>query len=121
MNPLLLAAGALTLCAAVPALAAQESQWPGFRGPNHNGVALAGNPPTEWGDEKNLAWKLELPGPGASSPIVVGDRIYVTCYTGYGHYLDDGGAPKRLALHLTIVDRNTGKLIANTQMATRTV
>ncbi len=114
MNPLLLAAGALTLCAAVPALAAQESQWPGFRGPNHNGVALAGNPPTEWGDEKNLAWKLELPGPGASSPIVVGDRIYVTCYTGYGHYLDDGGAPKRLALHLTIVDRNTGKLIANT-------
>jgi len=52
--------------------------WPQFRGPNAAGVAVGDKPlPTEIGPTKNVIWKLPLP-PGHSSPVVVGDRIYVT-------------------------------------------
>ena len=58
--------------------------WSGFRGPNGQGFAKAKNLPTEWSDEKNVAWKTDLPGWGSSSPISVGDKLYVTCYSGFG-------------------------------------
>ncbi|MCX7825652.1 MAG: PQQ-binding-like beta-propeller repeat protein, partial [Verrucomicrobiae bacterium] len=59
--------------------------WPQFRGPNGNGIAPAdAKPPTVWSDTKNLQWKVGLPGPGSSSPIVWGNRVFVTCYSGYG-------------------------------------
>ena len=78
-------------------LPAQDLHWAGFRGTAHDGVADAGaRPPATWSADKNLAWKKELPGPGSSSPIIVGDRVFVYCYSGYGNYLDDGGDPKKL-------------------------
>ena len=46
--------------------------------------------PLEWSDDAGVAWKVDLPGPGSSTPLVVGDRLYVTCYTGYG-VSDDAG------------------------------
>ncbi len=53
--------------------------WPNFRGPTHNGTSDTANPPTEWSEEKNIKWKVELPGPGNnSSPIVWGDKVFVT-------------------------------------------
>lgn len=59
--------------------------WPQFRGPKGQGVADAsGVLPYVWNDELNVAWKSVLPGFGASSPIVLGDRVYLTCYSGYG-------------------------------------
>jgi outer membrane protein assembly factor BamB len=88
--------------------AAQQPLWPGFRGPHGDGVARADKPPTSWSDDENVAWKLDLPGAGASSPIVVGDRVLLTCYTGYGKYEDDGGEPGKLEQHLVCVDRVTG-------------
>ena len=51
--------------------------WPQWRGPSLNGVA-AGDAPTEWSDTKNVAWKVEIPGRGFSSPVVWGDRIFIT-------------------------------------------
>ncbi|MHC4512061.1 MAG: outer membrane protein assembly factor BamB family protein [Planctomycetota bacterium] len=104
---------AIASIAIVPLLlaATKAQEWPGFRGPGHDGVARDAKPPTKWSDTENLAWKTELPGPGSSSPIVVGDRIYVTCYTGYGDYLDDGGDPGELVHHLTCIDRAKGKLL----------
>jgi outer membrane protein assembly factor BamB len=58
--------------------AAQRQQfWPEWRGPQQTGVSPSAKPPTEWSETKNLRWKLELPGRGASSPIVWGDRVYV--------------------------------------------
>ena len=65
-------------------LAAAES-WPQFRGPgglatSPDGAAI----PLEWGEKKNLKWKTSMPGPGSSSPVFVGNRLFVTCYTGYG-------------------------------------
>lgn len=54
------------------------SAWPQWRGPLANGVAPRANPPIEWSETKNLRWKVALPGKGHSSPIVFGDRVYVT-------------------------------------------
>ncbi|MBI2924510.1 MAG: PQQ-like beta-propeller repeat protein [Verrucomicrobia bacterium] len=51
--------------------------WPQWRGPLANGVAPHANPPIEWGENKNIRWKIALPGKGHSSPIVVGDRVFL--------------------------------------------
>jgi outer membrane protein assembly factor BamB len=69
----------LLLLASAPLIA---DDWPQFRGPGGLGRSSATNVPTEWSDDKNLLWKAKLPGRGASSPIVVGDKIYVTCWSG---------------------------------------
>jgi len=58
-----------------------------------------------------MKWKVALPGPGSSSPIVVGDRIFVTCWSGYGVDRGNPGDQKALRLHLICLDRNTGKTI----------
>ena len=62
-----------------PAVGAEAGEWwSSWRGPTGNGVALGGNPPTEWSEEKNVRWKVAVPGFGQSSPVIWGDRIYVT-------------------------------------------
>ncbi len=60
-------------------LAAADSNWPQFRGPSASGVG-SGSPPLEWNGEsgKNIRWKTEIPGLGHSSPILWGDRIFLT-------------------------------------------
>ena len=52
--------------------------WHQWRGPLANGVATTANPPLEWSETRNVRWKTEIPGRGSSSPIVWGDRIYLT-------------------------------------------
>ena len=42
------------------------------------------NLPIKWDEGTNITWKTKLPGPGASSPIIVGERVFLTCYSGYG-------------------------------------
>lgn len=54
------------------------SDWPNWRGPNHDGSAEATELPTDFSKEKNVRWATVLPGPGASSPIVVGERVFLT-------------------------------------------
>lgn len=56
--------------------------WLQFRGTTGNPVADA-KLPTEWSERENIDWKSNLPGRGLSSPIVVGDRVIVTCSSGY--------------------------------------
>ncbi len=56
--------------------------WPQFRGPGSNSVTSDAQPPINWGDDENIAWKVDLPGRGPSSPIVVGNRVFVTCSSG---------------------------------------
>lgn len=68
----------LTACLLVMlsgALAAEN--WPQWRGPNSQGISKETQVPTEWGPQKNVAWKTPLP-PGHSSPVVWNDRIFVT-------------------------------------------
>jgi outer membrane protein assembly factor BamB len=57
--------------------AARADDWPEFRGPTGQGRAR-GSLPTEWGPEKNVAWKQEIPGEGWSSPVVCDGHIYLT-------------------------------------------
>ena len=55
-----------------------ERFWPQWRGPLGTGVAPYANPPVEWSETKNVRWKTDLPGEGHSTPIVWGDRMFVT-------------------------------------------
>ena len=87
-----------------------EQFWPQWRGPNGDGTTLAEKAPTTWSETKNLKWKLKLPGYGASSPIIWNDRVYLTCYSGYGAG-SRGGSPSGLMRHLVCVDAKTGKSV----------
>lgn len=64
------------------ARAAAPTDWPQFRGPGGLGVSADQGLPLRWGPAENLAWKVALPGQGASSPIVAGPRVIVTCARG---------------------------------------
>jgi outer membrane protein assembly factor BamB len=52
--------------------------WPQFRGPGNNMVVTNASLPTEWSDTQNVLWKTDLNGAGWSSPIVYGDKIFIT-------------------------------------------
>ena len=90
---------------------ARSTDWPCYRGPDRMGIAPPGNEavPLEWNDTTNLVWKTPLIGRGASSPIVWGENVYVTAYTGYGLEKGDPYSNRvKLARHLFCVDRKTG-------------
>lgn len=55
-----------------------DANWPTWRGPSLNGVAPEGAYPLEWSDESGIAWQIDLPGVGGSTPAVWGDRIFIT-------------------------------------------
>jgi outer membrane protein assembly factor BamB len=93
----------LALLTALPFLHAAE--WPCWRGPDGLGVSPEKNLPTEWSKEKNIAWSLELPGKGASSPIIVGDRLYVTTQT------------KETAMRVLAIDRKRGAIAWEREVA----
>ncbi|TWU56254.1 PQQ-binding-like beta-propeller repeat protein [Rubripirellula reticaptiva] len=52
--------------------------WPQWRGPDASGVAEGSEPPTKWSESENIKWKIEVPGVGSSTPIILGDRVYVS-------------------------------------------
>lgn len=86
-------------------------EWPQFRGPSGLGATSDTELPLTWSESENLKWKTELPGPGSSSPIVCGDRIFVTCYSGYGTERGDSGNIEDLQRHLLCLERNDGSVI----------
>lgn len=58
--------------------------WPQWRGPLGSGFAPSADPPVEWSENKNIRWKIELPGSGHSTPIVWGKIIFLTAAEAYG-------------------------------------
>ena len=77
---LMVVATALFLSASIGAQRSdspQDGNWPYWRGQAQNGVA-PGDAPTQWSDTTNVAWKVEIPGRGHSSPVVWGNQIFVT-------------------------------------------
>jgi outer membrane protein assembly factor BamB len=56
---------------------ASAADWPGWRGPAHNGMAI-GDAPLNWSDSQNIKWRTAIPGRGHSSPIVWGDKVFLT-------------------------------------------
>ncbi len=69
---------AALLCLSAPLLA----DWRQFRGNDANCVAEGPAAPTTFSDTENMAWKIDLPGRGLSSPIIVGDRVFLTACSG---------------------------------------
>ncbi|WP_417380544.1 PQQ-binding-like beta-propeller repeat protein [Gimesia sp.] len=89
----------------------QAADWSQFRGPSGNGVSQTTGLPTEWSSEKNIVWKAKLPGHGSSSPVLFGDQVFVTSYTGYGLTEEDNGNPSDLRLHVISVNRDSGEIM----------
>jgi len=65
------------LAAAFGAAAEAPDGWPRWRGPDDDGMAR-GDAPLTWSDKDRIAWKVQVPGRGTSSPVIWGDRIFLT-------------------------------------------
>jgi outer membrane protein assembly factor BamB len=63
------------------ALPACGQDWPQFRGPDGQGRSAERDLPIEWGEQKNVAWKVPVPGRGWSSPVVAAGRVWLTTAT----------------------------------------
>ncbi len=81
--------------------------WTQFRGSGGLGVSDEAGIPTTWSSTENVVWKVEMPGPGASSPITLGDRVFITCYSGYGLEPNEGDQAA-LVRHLLCFSRKDG-------------
>ena len=97
-------------------------QWPQWRGPLGAGVSPHGEPPLRWSEDKNIRWKTPLPGKGHSTPIVWGDRIFVTAAVPHGEELKPrySGAPgahdnlpvtSRQKFVVIAINRSNGEII----------
>lgn len=86
--------------------AIHAGDWVGFRGLSAGGASEDKGLPTTWSATENVIWKTELPGPGASSPIVTGNKVLVTCYRG-----TQGGSSANLERVLVCADRASGKVL----------
>ena len=79
---------------------ASAENWPGFRGPTRQGVSSETNLPLQWSQGSNVLWKTPTTGSAWSSPIVWGDRIFLTT-------AEDGGS----SCHVLSLDARTGKVV----------
>ena len=62
----------------VAAAAGRGEEWPAWRGPRGDGTSVETNVPVRWSGTENVAWRVAVPGKGHSSPVVWGDRVFVT-------------------------------------------
>jgi outer membrane protein assembly factor BamB len=85
--------------AACSLAAPASADWREFRGDGGRCLAVDARLPLTWNEKENVAWKSPLPGRGASSPIVVGNRVVVTCSSG----------TKQDRLHVVCLDAKSGK------------
>ncbi|PYU95658.1 MAG: hypothetical protein DMG08_04450 [Acidobacteria bacterium] len=120
-------AGAFVLCILAASLT-RAANWPQWRGSAGTGVSTETRLPADWSSEKNIRWKTPIPGRGHSSPIVWGNRIFLTTDiegevvpgakavrhimqgTDFKHP-DSAGADRKHILKLICLDRDTGKIL----------
>lgn len=109
----------LVLCLGLSAAAvAGAEDWPQFRGPGGLGISRASVLPTHWSDTENVVWKTHIPGAGAASPVVYGNRVFLTYQTGYAVDPRDPGDINALRRHLMCVDAVSGKSLWTWQAKT---
>ncbi len=129
---LALSIGLLTMMLPVDAVGQTKmGDWPQWRGPLCNGVAPEGNPPITWSEQRNIKWKIAIPGHGNATPIVCGNRVFILTAVaskdpgpsaeaqpaqspgrrGWGHPLV-GRKPTTPYKHMVLcLDRRTGKTL----------
>jgi outer membrane protein assembly factor BamB len=95
--------------------AAAPRFWPEWRGPQATGANDQADPPVEWGESKNVRWKVEIPGRGMASPVVWGDRVYLLTAVPVGVTGDASHAPRGSArgVHrytVMAINRKDGKV-----------
>jgi hypothetical protein len=95
------------------------ADWPRFRGANGSGNSDSTGLPITWSVTENLVWKTPLPGHGSSSPIITGERIFVTCFSGYGLDRDDPGDMEKLILHVVCLARSDGTILWDRRIRAR--
>ena len=87
-----------------------NADWWRFRGSGGSGSSNQTGLPVTWNESENIVWRTSLPGYGSSSPIVVGDRIYLTGYSGYGTDAKAPGDQGNLQMHVVCVDLRSGDI-----------
>jgi outer membrane protein assembly factor BamB len=87
-------------------LTAAADDWPGWRGPTADGVTAEKRLPVTWSATENVRWKVPVPGAGVSSPVVRGERIFLTASTGR----------RNDELHVYYYHRKDGKLLWHTRL-----
>lgn len=72
-----------------------DRYWPQWRGPRATGTGPHADPPVQWSEQEHIRWKVPLPGRGHSTPVIWGDRIFLTTAISYGDGLEPrySGAP----------------------------
>ena len=103
--------GTLFIILLSSSFALSEEKWPQFRGSQGVAAIDSATLPLKWSADENVRWKTELPGPGSSSPIFWGNKLFVTCYTGYGIDEKEVGNADKLSRTLLCLDRNIGKIL----------
>ena len=93
-----------------------EEAWPLFRGPHGDGTATARKLPLVWSETNNIAWKVPVPGRGRSSPVVLGNRIWLTTALGQGLGRarmgpDDVQTAEHITFEAVCLDRTDGKIL----------
>jgi outer membrane protein assembly factor BamB len=118
----------ILLLLSMTAMLAADDDWPRWRGPNDDGMAR-GDAPLRWSDTRNVAWRATIPGRGHSSPVIWGDKIFVTTAVPVGEPPaaappaaqeksrrgggagGGAGAGREHKFVVLCLDRNTGKLL----------
>jgi outer membrane protein assembly factor BamB len=125
---IVLVAGLLALVFINATSAKNSANWPQWRGPDGLGVSTEKNLPTQWSANKNIKWKTPIAGRGHSSPIVWGNRVFVTTAVegpvvpgakAVKHTLDGKefmhpdsiGADRKHLFKVIAIDRSTGKIV----------
>jgi outer membrane protein assembly factor BamB len=90
----------LAMAMGVVSKPATGDEWGRFRGPTGQGVSTERNLPTSWSSTDNVAWKTPIPGEGWSSPIIWGDRVFVSTTTQEGK-----------SCHVICIDRKSGAIL----------
>ena len=110
------AATLLLSCSATAAAASpQQDSWPAWRGADGSGVA-AGSPPTEWGEDKNVKWKTEIPGLGLSTPVTWKDRIFLTTAVKGVNADGSKGTWNAYDFRVICLDRGDGRILWSTSV-----
>ena len=97
----------------VASAATSANDWPHWRGPASNGIAASSPLPASWSATENIAWQAALEGSGVSSPIVFGNKVFVTSQTGDGR--------RQEGRHPTLTQGGDPALAGETTLAKRAV
>ena len=96
--------------------------WPQWRGPLGTGVAPDADPPLEWSEDKNIRWKIDLPGKGHSTPVVWKNRLFLTTavpfgpempakYSGWPNAHDEVAITHRIQFKVMAINRQDGNIV----------